>query len=185
MVIYMHVTFLHNKNIYTLQRFFHSKQLGQIFWKWLRHKDWPHCTHLCTVLPKLAFFFLWSGSSTSSRHVWQRFFFLGLDGGRSTFIPKRSLLARWVYFCKPLQWVCRCCSCGRINDIDISRPNSNDFHCCIGLFWLFILDSVAALTHATSSTYEKAAIVHFEGFGLTVCFPIILPTTSVPPLVKS
>ena len=34
--------------------------------------------------------------------------------------PKRSLIARWVYFCKPLKCVCRCCSCGWINDIVIS-----------------------------------------------------------------
>ena len=114
-VIYMHITFLHGKNI-----FFYSKQLGRIFWKWFVHKDWPHCIPLCTVLPKLAFFLSWSGPSTSSRHVRQHFFFPGLDDGRSTFIPKRSLIAHWVYFCKPLECVRRCCSCGRINDIAIS-----------------------------------------------------------------
>ena len=150
------------------------------------HKYWPHCIYLCTVLPKLAFFFLWSGPSTSSRHVRHRFLFPGrLDGGRSYLIPKGSLIARWVYFCKLLECVCRCSSCGRINDIAISQPNSNGFVCYVGLFWLFFLDRVDALTHATSSMYEKAAIVHFEDFVLTVCFPIIWSTISVPLLVKS
>ena len=36
-------------------RFFHSKQLGQIFWMWPVQKDGPHSIHLCTVLPKLSF----------------------------------------------------------------------------------------------------------------------------------
>ena len=153
-------------------RFLHSKQLGQIFWKWLVHKDWPHCMDLCTVLPKLAFFSLWSAPSTLLKHVLHRFFFPGLDGGgRSALILKRSLIACWVYFCKPLECMCQYCSCGRINDIAISQPNSNDFDCCIGLFWLFILDEVDSLTHATSSMYEKASIIHFQDFGLTVLFP--------------
>ena len=51
--------------------------------------------------------------------------------------------------------------------------NSNDLDHCVGFFWLFILDSVDALTHATSSMYEKVAVDDFEDFCLTVCFPII------------
>ena len=139
----------------------------------------------CAQRSKLAFFFLWSGASTLSRHARKCFFFPGLDGGSSTLIPKISLIARWVYFCKPLECVCRCCSRERINEIAISQSNSNDFDRCIGFCWLFILDSVDALTHATTSMYEKPAIVHFEDFGLTVCFPIIWSTISAPPLVKS
>ena len=144
----------------------------------------PHCIHLCKVLPKLVFF-LWSGPSNSSRNVRQHFFFPGLDSGRSSLITKRSLISRWVYFCKPLGCVCQCCSCGRINDIAVSHSNPNDIDRCVGLFWLFIINSVDGLTHATSSMYEKAAITFFEDFGLTVCFPITWSPISVPTLVKS